>query len=162
DFGYALTFFLGAALATLFAATFRIYLRQRLEIHWREHLTRDFVGRWVGEQAYWQGGVHRGGNDNPPPRDSQEKPHLLATALGLSLSLLSAVVTLVSFGGILWRLSGRWPVHIGEIEYHVPGLMMWVAIGYALLAMWLTHLVGRKLVPINFDRLRCEANFRYG
>ena len=28
--------------------------------------------------------------------------------------------------------------------------------------MWVTHLVGRKLVPINFDRLRREADFRYG
>jgi putative ATP-binding cassette transporter len=28
--------------------------------------------------------------------------------------------------------------------------------------MWVTHLVGRRLVPINFDRLRVEADFRYG
>jgi putative ATP-binding cassette transporter len=40
--------------------------------------------------------------------------------------------------------------------------MMWVAIGYALISTWLTHRVGRKLVSINFDRLRFEADFRYG
>jgi putative ATP-binding cassette transporter len=28
--------------------------------------------------------------------------------------------------------------------------------------MWVTHRVGRRLVPINFDRLRFEADFRYG
>jgi putative ATP-binding cassette transporter len=28
--------------------------------------------------------------------------------------------------------------------------------------MWLTHLVGRRLIPINFDKLRYEADFRYG
>ena len=40
--------------------------------------------------------------------------------------------------------------------------MMWVAIIYALVSTWLTHRVGRSLVSINFDRLRFEADFRYG
>ena len=40
--------------------------------------------------------------------------------------------------------------------------MMWVAIVYALVSTWLTHRVGRSLVSINFDRLRFEADFRYG
>lgn len=162
DFAVGLTYFLGAALGTLLASTFRIYLRQRLEIHWREYLTNDYVRRWVGEQAYWQAELHQGDIDNPDQRISEDIRDFVASALGLSLSLLSAVVTLVSFGGILWRLSGLWPIHIGRVEYHVPGLMMWVAIVYAVFAMWVTHLVGRKLVPINFDRLRCEADFRYG
>ncbi|MBX3023609.1 ABC transporter ATP-binding protein/permease [bacterium] len=162
DFGVGLTFFLAAALGTLLAATFRIYLRQRLEIHWREFLTNDYVHRWVGAQAYWQAELHQGDIDNPDQRIAEDIRDFVASALGLSLSLLSAVVTLASFGGILWQLSGRWPIHVGDVAYHVPGLMMWVAIIYAVLAMWVTHLVGRKLVPINFDRLRCEADFRYG
>jgi putative ATP-binding cassette transporter len=162
DFGIGVSYFLAAALGTLLASTFRIYLRQRLEIHWREYLTNDYVRRWVGEQAYWQAELHQGDIDNPDQRISEDIRDFVASALGLSLSLLSAVVTLVSFGGILWRLSGLWPIHLGGIEYRVPGLMMWVAIVYAVLAMWVTHLVGRKLVPINFDRLRCEADFRYG
>ncbi|HSP97755.1 MAG TPA: ABC transporter ATP-binding protein/permease [Candidatus Dormibacteraeota bacterium] len=162
DFAKGLTFFFGAALLTLFASTFRIYLRQRLEIHWREFLTADYVQRWVGPQAYWQAELHEGNIDNPDQRISEDIRDFVASALGLSLSLLSAVVTLASFGGILWQLSGRWPVHISGTEYHIPGLMMWVALLYAVLAMWLTNLVGRKLVPINFDRLRCEADFRYG
>jgi putative ATP-binding cassette transporter len=36
-----------------------------------------------------------------------------------------------------------------------------VAIVYAVLSTWLTHRVGRRLVPINFDRLRVEADFRF-
>src|SRR5690606_12271010 len=46
-------------------------------------------------------------------------------------------------------------------EIHFPGILLFVAIGYALLATWLTHQVGRKLVPINFDRQRVEADFRF-
>jgi putative ATP-binding cassette transporter len=40
--------------------------------------------------------------------------------------------------------------------------MMWVALAYALLATWIAHRVGRPLVPLNFDRLRLEADFRFG
>jgi putative ATP-binding cassette transporter len=40
--------------------------------------------------------------------------------------------------------------------------MLWVAVAYGLLSTWITHRVGRRLVPINFDRLRFEADFRYG
>jgi putative ATP-binding cassette transporter len=39
--------------------------------------------------------------------------------------------------------------------------MMWVAIAYALLAIWVTHLVGRPLIGIQFDRQRYEADFRF-
>ena len=63
---------------------------------------------------------------------------------------------------MLWALSGRWPLRIGGHEFWIPGLMMWVAILYALVSTWLTHRVGRSLVSINFDRLRFEADFRYG
>lgn len=162
DFGLALTFFFGAAILTLFAATYRIYLRQALEVHWREFLTGDYVRRWVGAPAYWQAELHHGTIDNPDQRISEDIRDFVASALGLSLSLLSAIVTLASFGGILWRLSGRWRFEVGGSEFQIPGLMMWVAIIYALLAMWVTHLVGRRLVSINFNRLRCEADFRYG
>ena len=37
-----------------------------------------------------------------------------------------------------------------------------MAVLYAALSTWLTHVVGRPLVPLNFDRLRYEADFRYG
>ena len=162
DFGLALSFFFGAAILTLFAATYRIYLRQALEIHWREFLTGDYVRRWVGAPAYWQAELHHGKIDNPDQRISEDIRDFVASALGLSLSLLSAVVTLMSFGGILWQLSGRWRFELAGNEFQIPGLMMWVAIVYAILAMWVTHMVGRRLVPINFDRLRREADFRYG
>jgi putative ATP-binding cassette transporter len=37
-----------------------------------------------------------------------------------------------------------------------------VALLYATFSTWLTHVVGRRLVPLNVDRLHFEADFRYG
>jgi putative ATP-binding cassette transporter len=115
----------------------------------------------MGPHAYSHHELHHNETDNPDQRISEDIQSYVASALGLSLSLLSAVATLVSFAGMLWALSGSWPLHIGGRDLHVPGLMMWVAIGYAMLSTWLTHRVGRSLVSINFDRLRFEADFRY-
>jgi putative ATP-binding cassette transporter len=153
-----------AAIVVGFSVTsaYRIYLRQQLEIRWRRGLTAHYLERWVSRQSYPQAALHGAEVDNPDQRVAEDVREFVASALGLSLSLLSAAVTLVSFGGLLYTLSEQWPVRIGGMEMHIPGLMLWVAVGYAVLSTAFTHLVGRPLVPINFDQLRFEADFRYG
>ena len=158
----AIGLFFGAALSYVLAATGRIYVRQILEIRWREHLTDWFLGRWMAPQAYCQAERHRNELDNPDQRVAEDIRDFVGSALGLSLSLLSAVVTLVTFGGLLWTLSRKWPVQAFGTHVHIPGLMMWVAVGTSLLSMVAAHFVGRRLVQINFDKLRVEADFRYG
>lgn len=158
----AMQIFLAVALMVVFVSTYRIYVRNILQIRWREHLTDYFLGEWIGPHAFWQRELHHKEYDNPDQRIAEDVQAYVASALGLSLSLLSAVATLISFSGILWRLSGEWPLRLGAHEIWIPGLMMWVAIGYALAATWLTNRVGRSLVSINYNRLRFEADFRYG
>ena len=163
-FGFFTTIglFLGLVSVFLLVSTYRTFVRQMLEIRWRRWLTAHYVERWMGDLAFHQTVLHNEEADNPDQRIAEDVRDFVASALGLSLSLLSALATLVSFGGILWRLSGSWPIELAGATVHVPGLMLWVALVYALLAMWVTHLVGRRLVPINFDRRRVEADFRYG
>lgn len=161
QFLQAIELFLGVALAVVLISTYRIYVRNILQIRWREQLTDYFVSNWMGPYAFGHSELHHKDTDNPDQRISQDIQSYVASALGLSLSLLSAVATLVSFAGMLWTLSGTWPLRIGAREFWIPGLMMWVAILYALISMYLTQRVGRTLVGINFDRLRFEADFRY-
>jgi putative ATP-binding cassette transporter len=158
----AIATFLAVTLVFLVAATYRIYTRQLLEVRWRRALTADYVGRWLGAHAYLQSELHPGVVDNPDQRIQEDVRDFVASALGLSMSLVAAVATLGAFGVLLWKLSAGFPLTLGASSLHVPGFMLWVAIAYGLLSMWVTHLVGRRLVPINFDRLRFEADFRYG
>jgi putative ATP-binding cassette transporter len=162
EFLIAIRNFLAVALLVVFVSTYRIYVRNILQIRWRTHLTDHFLGEWMGPHAYLHQELHHNETDNPDQRISEDIQSYVASALGLSLSLLTAVATLISFAGILWTLSGTWPLRFGTHELWIPGLMMWVAILYAIISMWLTHLVGRRLVSINFNRLRFEADFRYG
>jgi putative ATP-binding cassette transporter len=160
-FSTSLGTFLALTLGFLFVATYRIYVRQALEIRWRKWLTDHYLARWIGSQAYCEMELHRKVADNPDQRIAEDVRDYVASALGLSLSLLSAIATLVSFAGILWALSGSWTFQIGDTPIRIPGLMMWVAIVYALVATLLTHRVGRSLIPIQYDRQRFEADFRY-
>jgi putative ATP-binding cassette transporter len=161
-FALGIGLFVGLTLLSVIASSFRIYVRQVLEIRWRRVLTGDFLARWMGAQAYGQVQLHGGQIDNPDQRIAEDIRDFVASALGLSLSLLSAMATLVAFGGLLWSLSSGWVFQIGGAQRQMPGLLLWVAIAFAAFSIWLTHLLGRRLVPINYDRFRFEADFRYG
>jgi putative ATP-binding cassette transporter len=161
-FFQALGVYLVLVIGVLFVSTFRIFVRQLLEIRWRRWLTDDYLAQWMGPQAFCQAELHAGEVDNPDQRVAEDVRNYVASALGLSLSLLAAVATLISFAGLLWRLSGDWFVPLGGgREFRVPGFMMWVAIGFAIVSTLITHRVGRRLVPINFERQRVEADFRF-
>jgi vitamin B12/bleomycin/antimicrobial peptide transport system ATP-binding/permease protein len=158
----AIGFFAVFSIAFVVVSAFRVYLRQLVEIRWRRGLTADYVERWMGPRAYAQVQLHGDAIDNPDQRVAEDVRDFVASALGLSLSLLSGVATLVSFGGLLWLLSRDWALPVTRGHLHIPGFMLWVVLVYAALSSWLTHVVGRPLVALNVDRLRYEADFRYG
>ena len=76
---------------------------------------------------------------------------------------MRALVSLVAFVAILWALSGTLTVSVGwSFSIILPGYMVWVAFLYAIAGTWLTHWIGRPLVRLNYDKQRCEADFRFG
>jgi putative ATP-binding cassette transporter len=138
------------------------WIQQRLRLRWRRGLTAHYLERWISPQAYCQADLHRQQLDNPDVRIAEDVRDFVGSACGLSLSLLSAVVTLVSFAAMLWNISAEWAIPIAGRTRQIPGLLLWVAVAFSLLSMWITHLVGRRLVPLNYDKIRLEADFRYG
>src|SRR5581483_794469 len=43
----------------------------------------------------------------------------------------------------------------------IPGYMVWVAIVYAGAGSWLTHVIGRALIGLEFNQQRFEADYRF-
>ena len=60
---------------------------------------------------------------------------------------------------ILWTIPADFTVPGTEII--VPGLPFWVALVFSLVGTWLTHLIGKPLVQLEFKRERYEADFRF-
>ena len=65
------------------------------------------------------------------------------------------------FIGILWSISGPLEIPLGGATYVIYGYMVWVAIVYAIVGTWLTHKIGKPLIPLNFNQQKYEADFRF-
>jgi putative ATP-binding cassette transporter len=155
------------ALIYIVNGVYRQYFQQMLMIEWRAWMTERFLADWLKDRAYYRLQLLSGssaptdpllrGTDNPDQRIADDLNAFVDLTLSLALGLLSAVVTLVSFIGILWAISGAATL----LGVEIPGYMVWVALVYAVGGTWLAHVIGRPLVGINFDMQRVEANFRF-
>ncbi len=161
EFWHQMMRFCWLALFFIVFAIVQIYLSRVLQIRWREWLTRRYLDAWLDRSAYYRIQLEFGTTDNPDQRIADDLRLFTSETLSLSLGLLSAVVTLASFVVILWGLSGDLSLALGGREIIVPGYMVWVALVYAIVGTWLTNLVGRRLIPLNFNQQRYEADFRF-
>jgi len=150
------------ALIYIAVAVYRLYLHQMLEMRWRRWLTEHYLKKWMTRQVYYRMEVQRNGTDNPDQRIAEDLRLFTNGALSLSLGLLSSVVTLASFVGILWSLSGDLSFSFLGREIFIPSYMVWVALVYSFLGSYLAHWVGKALIGLNFRQQRYEADFRFG
>jgi putative ATP-binding cassette transporter len=148
---------------TILFAVYQLYLNQMLEIRWRRWLTERYLRAWLTDGAYYRMQLIAGETDNPDQRIAEDVHLLISHTLTLVIGCLRALVTLVAFVAILWALSGTLSVPVGGwFSIMLPGYMVWAAILYAIAGTWLTHWIGRPLVRLNYDKQRCEADFRFG
>jgi vitamin B12/bleomycin/antimicrobial peptide transport system ATP-binding/permease protein len=142
-------------------AVYSVYLNQWLQIRWRNWMTTRFLDEWLADRAYYRISLTADraavGTDNPDQRIAEDLRDFTDNTLSLGLGLLSNIVSLGSFVGILWGLSGA----VEVLGVSIPGYMVWVALAYAIVGTTLTHLVGRPLSALNFRQQRVEADFRY-
>lgn len=153
--------FSGVALAFIVVAVYRYYLQSLLQLRWRRWLTENWLNDWLANKHYYHMQMLGLDTDNPDQRIAEDLRLFPLYSLTLTLGLMNAVVTLISFLGILWTLSGDFAITLGGTEYSIPGYMVWVALVYAAAGTGLTHLIGRPLARLNFDKQRVEADFRF-
>jgi putative ATP-binding cassette transporter len=142
-------------------AIYRIYLTQSLQMRWRMWMTKQYMARWLKHQTYYRLEQTQTA-DNPDQRIAEDLNFLTSGSLSLSLGLLSSVVTLLSFIGILWSVSGPISLMLASHEVTIPGYMVWFAVAYAGIGSAVVGWVGWPLVDKNFHRQRFEADFRFG
>ncbi|MBV9105463.1 MAG: ABC transporter ATP-binding protein/permease [Verrucomicrobia bacterium] len=142
-------------------AVYALYLSQMLQIRWRRWLTRQYLGAWLTDRAYYQLELTNA-TDNPDQRICEDLNQFTSYVLTLSLGLLTSLVSLISFFVILWGLSGPAAIPLGAWgTLHLPAYLVWAALLYAGVGTWLTIKIGRPLVPLNFFQQRFEADFRF-
>jgi putative ATP-binding cassette transporter len=126
-------------------AAFYPYITGLLSIDWRDWMTGTFVDRMLGHNALYY--IMRDHTvDNPDQRISEDINSFTTGALNYSTTVLQSIATAITFFAILWEISH------------------WLAIcliGYAVIGTWLAAVIGRRLVVINFNQQRFEADYRF-
>lgn len=122
------------------------YLQDKLGLQWREWLTNHFLDKYFQNRAYYQINFNQK-IDNPDQRIAEDIRSFTRTSLSFTLLILTSIITLISFTGVLLSISVSLSVAL---------------VIYAILGTFVTAWIGQRLIGINFNQLKREADFRYG
>ena len=153
--------FTGVAMLYIVIAVYAIYLRQAVQIKWRTWLTDKYLSRWLKGQVYYRLQVQNSDTDNPDQRISEDINQFVNLSLQLLIGFLKQLTTLAAFGVVLWNLSGAFTLNLGGQDIVIYGYMFWFSFVYSGIGTVCAHLVGRKLIGLNFEQQRFEADFRF-
>lgn len=125
------------------------YVRRKLALHWRKWLTKLFLRRYFRNRAYYNLNSNAVNTeiDNPDQRITEDIKAFTEVTLSFLLDILDSVLALISFTAVLYSIS----------KVLTLGLLVYATVGAAIAVA-----VGQRLIRINYDQLRLEADFRYG
>ena len=128
----------------------QIFFTLKLGIIWRDWLSRSLIGEYMRNRAYYvlnPNDEQATDVDNPDQRITDDTRSFTAQSLQFTLGVFDALLTFSLNILILWSISTTLTLSL---------------FGYASFATAVLVISGRRLVRINFDQLRYEADFRYG
>ena len=128
----------------------QIFFTYKLGIIWRDWLSRSLISDFMSNRAYYTldpNDEQATDVDNPDQRITDDTRSFTAQSLQFTLGVFDAILTFSLNILILWSISRT---------------LTFSLFGYASFATAVLIVAGRKLVKINFDQLRFEADFRYG
>ncbi len=142
-------------------AVYSYYLQQTLILNWRRWLTTRFIDIWLQNKTYYNLQMFGKDTDNPDQRISEDVRQFVEMTLSFGIGILKAFCTFASFVVILYNLSGRLSFTFMGKTWTINGYMLWASLLYSVIGTYITHIVGRKLVKINFIQQKYEADFRF-
>jgi putative ATP-binding cassette transporter len=148
--------------ANVLIVTTHLRVKRRLQVGWREWLTRRTLGEWMASGHQYQVTYMPGEHDNPDGRIAEDIRIATEFAVDLVHSLFYSVLLLAGFVDILWSLSGPGEIEVAGMSLRIPGHLVWVAVAYAAIGTIVALTLGRPLVRATDSRQTYEANFRFG
>ena len=137
-------FYVAVFVASTVVAVVARFLEERLGLLWRNNLTRRAVKLYLDNGAYYRL-ASTGGLANPDQRIADDARTFTASALSFFLMAFNSTLTIVAFAGVIVSISP---------------LLSVVTVLYAAAGSYITLLLGRPLIKLNYDQLDKEASFR--
>jgi len=156
-----LLFFGLITLGAIVSTACQYYFGQTLQIRWRRWLTERYVAIWMAEGRHYRLRFVDNTVDNIHLRIANDVLLFLQRTHELGTGLLNSTVALFSFAIILWGLSASTPLPIFGTDWAFPGYLIWTALAYAGIGTAVAHLIGWRLIPLQFSQQRYESDFRF-
>ena len=128
----------------------QIFFTFKLGLIWRDWLSRALIDDYMKNKAYYILNPNDESStdvDNPDQRITDDTRLFTSQSLQLTLGIFDAFLTFSLNILILWSISNS---------------LTYALFLYAFFATGVLILAGKRLVSLNFDQLRYEADFRYG
>lgn len=135
------------------------YMTQWLTIRWRRWLTTYYLDRWLDGPTHYRAMIAPDAIDNPDQRVAEDIRSFISVSLDLFSGLIGAIARMFSFIAVLWSLSNLIPFTM--FGFTIPGYLVWAALIYAIIGSAVTHLIGRRLIALDYEQEKREANFRF-
>ena len=148
-------------LGAIVATASQYYFGQSLIIRWRRWLTERYVAIWMAEGRHYRIRFVDNTVDNIHLRIANDVLLFLQRTHELGTGMLNSIVALFSFAFILWGLSATTPLPLFGNDYSFPGYLVFTALAYAGIGTLVAHLIGWRLIPLQFNQQRFESDFRF-
>ncbi|GAA5124394.1 ABC transporter ATP-binding protein/permease [Luteolibacter yonseiensis] len=146
EFWHTLWKYIGTILLAIPIGVYYRWVEERLALLWREWMAQHLVKRYFNNRAYFRL-LGSESVDNPDQRISEDVRNFTTSSLSFMLIALNSLVTLGSFIGVLWLISGK---------------LVAILLVYAVAGTAISIVIGRKLVRLHYQQYEKEADFRYG
>lgn len=136
--------------------------RETLQVYWRQWLSARLVDMWIERRRFQRLGPSGLEPANPEYRIADDVRWATEPLVDFAIGLLSAVITLITFIGILWSIGGSLTIGAGASQFTIPAYLVLAAITYGIVVSGLMLYFGRRLPKRYEERNAQEARFRYG
>jgi vitamin B12/bleomycin/antimicrobial peptide transport system ATP-binding/permease protein len=153
--------FLPLVLASLAMAVADTYSKMSLQRRWRSWLNGHVLDRWVTSGRYYQLTLRPGEHSTPESRVAEDLRLSVDAPVDIVLGVFAALISLITYIGVLWYIGGDITIPIGNTMLRIPGFLVITAFVYAVLASGAMVSIARGFIPLAENRSQAEADYRY-
>jgi putative ATP-binding cassette transporter len=141
-------------------AIMAVWSRMSIQRGWRDWLTRHLIDRWLAGNKVQP--LHFLGHEdrNPEFRIAEDARVATDAPVSMAIGLLSSVLNVIIFIGILWTVGGDLPIRAMDFALTVPKYLVVAVVIYSAVMTISTTVIGRRMVPVIAAKNAAEAQFR--
>ena len=142
----------------LFAYSIKHFLLSSADFQWRKFLSNHIIRLWLDKKKYHH---VRKSIDNPDQRISEDINSFCTKLLNMLLIFFAEGMTFIAFIGVLWNFPFSFEFSLMGHQFSIPHYLALGCGVYAIAMNVILILIGKPIIPLDYEQEQKEANYRY-